>query len=92
MKIVRPGGSVTLPQGDFSKRIYEALMQFDWNDVSKWDQGSPSPSEVVKITGEGPTKQQVKAVWKVRIGKIESIEAKQKRESRVRVVSYAGGK
>ena len=92
MKIVRPGGSVTLPNEKHAEAIYEALLQFDWSDPSKWTDGKPSVQEVIKLVGEKVAASAVNAVWKVLVAKVEEVLARQKANSHVKVAARGGAK
>lgn len=96
MKIVRPGGSVTLPKVAHAGAIYEAILQFDWNDPTKWTEGRPKVREIEKILADqeggkvNVTEKTRDAVWKVFVQKVEDIVAKAKRDSNVKVNTNGG--
>ena len=92
MRIVRPGGSVTLPNEKHAEAVYEALLQFDWGDPSKWTGGKPNIQEVAKLVGEKVTERVVNAVWKALVGKVEEVLSRQQANSHVRVTVRGGAK
>ena len=85
MKTVRPGGSVTLPDVPNAEAIYEAILQFDWQDPSKWIEGRPNVREVKLLVEGNVNEQAVKAVWKVLVKKVEEIVSRQQASRHVRV-------
>ncbi len=85
MKIVRPGGSITLPKVPNAEAIYEAILQFSWEDPSKWIEGRPNVREVKSLVEGNVNEQAVKAVWKAVVNKIEEIVSRQQSSRHVRV-------
>tara|TARA_Y100000310_G_scaffold344004_1_gene454497 strand:+ start:9613 stop:9915 length:303 start_codon:yes stop_codon:yes gene_type:complete len=96
-KIVRPGGSITLPQHPYAEGIYEAMLCMDWNDASQWTKGKPKVSAIEKLLkASRGRKTDIKEkdrdeFWDVFVKKIEELADRANSGSGIRVRQSPGG-